>query len=84
MGLADKARLLAARAKSVPAKHGDRMDALDARLSGADARTGVALNKIETVVVADVENTAREMEDVANQLTNAFAEDVEGSERPNE
>lgn len=78
MGLADKARLLAERAKAIPAKHSDRMDAISARLESADARATDAADRIEIAVVAQVEQSAVEMEDVANQLTNAFGEAKNG------
>lgn len=74
MGLADKARLLAERAKAIPAKHSDRMDAISARLESADARATDAADRIEIAVVAQVEQSAVEMEDVANQLSNAFGD----------
>jgi hypothetical protein len=74
MALADKARLLAERAKAIPAKHSDRMDAISARLESADARATDAADRIEIAVVAQVEQSAVEMEDVANQLSNALGE----------
>lgn len=78
MGLADKARLLAERAKAIPAKHSDRMDSISARLESADARATDAADRIEIAVVAQVEQSAVEMEDVANQLTNAFGDSKNG------
>lgn len=70
MGIQDRFKRLAERAKSVPQQLGDRADAAFARLDSAEQKAGDALTRIEVAVVSDAEAAALAIEDVANQLSN--------------
>jgi hypothetical protein len=70
MGIQDRFKRLADRARTVPQQLGDRADAAFARLDSAEQKAGDALTRIEVAVVSDAEAAAREIEDIANQLSN--------------
>lgn len=70
MGIQDRFKRLAERAKSVPLALGERADAAFARLDSAEQKAGDALTRIEVAVVSDAEAAALAIEDVANQLSN--------------
>jgi hypothetical protein len=77
MAIADRFKRLAERAKSVPLALGERADAAFARLDSAEQKAGEALTRIEVAVVSDAEAAAREIEDVANQLSNGAPNEAE-------
>lgn len=70
MGIQDRFKRLAERARTVPQQLGDRADAAFARLDSAEQKAGDALTRIEVAVVSDAEAAALAIEDVANQLSN--------------
>jgi hypothetical protein len=70
MGIQDRFKRLAERARTVPQQLGDRADAAFARLDSAEQKAGEALTRIEVAVVSDAEAAALAIEDVANQLSN--------------
>jgi hypothetical protein len=75
MGIQDRFKRLAERARTVPQQLGDRADAAFARLDSAEQKAGEALTRIEVAVVGDAEAAALAIEDVANQLSNGAPAD---------
>lgn len=69
MSIQDKFRRLAERSKAVPAKLGERADAVTLRWDALEARGGTAFAGHEAVL-ADAEQGVTAAEDALNQLTN--------------